>query len=744
MAPSYFDATFSPYRNGASKVGTGTNSQEHGDFPASFFGEQRGPESGMAVPHVLSMQAIVGTAWRNYWHGAYDEALRNSVFNADAMRQDPFMRGLLDERKHGVCSLRASIEVDNERDPWQKALKDGLTQQWRSIWHSYDLNWYMLEAIWYGRYGGQFIWKKKVMDLPALPKAGGVAPGLPAILGAPGGRDKRECLVIQRHLPIEGDKIGYDYDGCPYILVAVQASTELTGRGAMVGPIPDIHAKSMEYGFTTAGGKALYLRSPSWRQRFAIHANEILDGPFNSAEKGDQVHGVGIRSCAYWYWWLRDEFLCNVTDWCARVGQGVRLWYYPSGNPAAEAAINKAAVDQSDKVNIKVPYEPGTELQQPVQFIDTSSTGSDLLLRIVQHVEEQIQVYVVGQSMSQGAQENNGSGFGDRGRADFARSTKWQITRRDAAKYGDTCTTDILDVMKKWSYPPEMQEIPARVVFHVDDPDPEKLLNAAKTFVGMGGTIREDEVRNPLGFSSPQEGDKVLGGQTPLPPGMGGGGVPVKEDGAVQGGDEPNGTPNGTPQPAIGTYTNGKMVPENGQSNGNGVQDWAKKQASRFEMGTREAARSRVHDVMVKERYDMVQPKQQPIIVNVSPPEITINNQVPEQRIPDVNVQAPTVNVFNRMPKQVPPDIHVAAPNVIVDVPKQDAPVINVESPTVNVAAPNVTVESPEIRPEIHNDIHVDVPKQEPPIVNVTQPTNKKVRLKKNSDGVWTGEVEQE
>src|SRR5439155_1355161 len=138
-------------------------------------------------------------------------------------------------------------------------------------------------------------------------------------------------------------KIGYDFSGCPYVLVSTMAETDLANRGAELGPIPNIHAKSMEYGYTTAGGKALFLRTPSWRQRFAIHTGEILDGPFMDAEKGDQIHGVGIRSVIYWYWWLRDEFLSNVADWCARTGLGVRLWYYDASNPASEAAIDKAA-----------------------------------------------------------------------------------------------------------------------------------------------------------------------------------------------------------------------------------------------------------------------------------------------------------------------------------------------------------------------------------------------------------------
>ncbi len=533
-------------------------------------GMGQGPESGMAVPHVLSMQSILGSAWKTYWHGHYDEALRDSQENADAMRNDPFIRRLVDERKYAVCSLKASIEVDNERDPWEKAVKDSLTQQWRSLPNAADLHWYMNEASYYGRYGAQFSWQYKMMNLPAFPKAGGAQPGLPSILGAPGGREKRRVLAMQAHMPYEGDKIGYDFMGCPYILVSSQAGLRLKDQGADVGNVPDVRAASMEYGYSTVGGKALFLRTPAWRQRFGIHTGEVLDGPFLDAEKGDQIHGVGIRSVIYWYWWLRDEFLSNVTDWCARVGQGVRLWYYPTGNQAAEDAIDKAAKDQSDKVNIKVPYEPGSDLQQPVQFIDTSSTGSDLLLRIVEHIEQHIELYVVGQSMSHGSQEG-GSGFGDRGRSDFARNTKYQITRREAAKYGDTCTRDILDVMKRWSLPPDLQEIPARVVFNTDVPDPESFMASVKTFVDLGGTVQENQTRATLGLADVHEGDKVLGGVAPLRPGVGGGMSPPDDKGDTKTGGSMNGKgieqklPKGEAKgigASSGTYANGRVTPD--------------------------------------------------------------------------------------------------------------------------------------------------------------------------------------
>src|SRR5215469_1320979 len=98
-----------PYLNGFGSTNGRAGSGFHSptDYPPF------GPEMNLAVPHVLSFNAIIGTAWRTYYHGRYDEALKHSQENADAMRNDPFIRRIVQERKLGVQSLGWRIEVDN-------------------------------------------------------------------------------------------------------------------------------------------------------------------------------------------------------------------------------------------------------------------------------------------------------------------------------------------------------------------------------------------------------------------------------------------------------------------------------------------------------------------------------------------------------------------------------------------------------------------------------------------------------
>src|SRR5262245_47386491 len=86
-----------------------------------------GPEEGLALPHVYQFSGMIGGAWRTYIHDRWDEAMRRGREEALSMRRDAFLMGLMQERSLGVASLRWHIEVDNDRDPQQKAIKDGLT-----------------------------------------------------------------------------------------------------------------------------------------------------------------------------------------------------------------------------------------------------------------------------------------------------------------------------------------------------------------------------------------------------------------------------------------------------------------------------------------------------------------------------------------------------------------------------------------------------------------------------------------
>ena len=456
------------------------------------------PEAGFAVGHPIQFAAITSSGFRSYWHGHFDEAMKHSREDAIAMRNDPFLMALIQERKHATASLRWRIDVDDDRDPMQKAVKEGLTRILRRFPNFSKFCMYMLEAIWYGRYASQLRWGWKNMRLPSLQD--------------PKQDEERRCLVIKKHQPINGDKIGHHWDGTPYILV----------NSAYAGQI-----KNAEIAPTTAGGMGLYLRG-SWRWRYCVHTHEAVDADFFESSAADAIHGLGIRSVLFWLDWLRKEWLSNVADWCERTGLGIRLWYYQGNNPTSKTAVEKAARESNDRTNLFIPrYQTGANASEGVEFVDTSSTGADLLLRLQQHIEEIEERYVIGQALSGG--QGAGDSLGGEGKSKLARDTKSQIIAYDAGNLGETLTNDILRPMQFWTYrEPEAREVNARLVFAVDEPDPDKFLQAVKTFVELGGKVRMAEVQAVLGLSAPQEGDEVISLETinkakqaGMPPGMG-------------------------------------------------------------------------------------------------------------------------------------------------------------------------------------------------------------------------------
>ncbi len=494
--------------------------------------DEGGPESGMGIGHVAQFASMIGSAWKTFVHDRWDEAMRHGREEALAMRNDCFLQSLMQERALATASLKWHIEVDSDRDPAQKAVKEGMTQIVRSCPGLQKLLYYLTdETVWVGRGGSQVIKHWKEMDLPAVPRkmfgsglGGGGAqppaqppqPGMagnsaaqptPAQPGAqpPPGYDpnadpsrsqkeKRRALCIKLHQPVSGDSLGHKHDGTPYLLVGHQ-STEIPGSEIINATV----------------GRALLLKG-TWRPRFFLHSHLPMAANFFDAEKAEAIHGIGVRTAIFWWSTLRSEFLTNVMDWAERTGLGVRIWKYSGSNPQSKIETAKAAREQRDKVNLLVPvFGDGGKAVEGIEFIDTASTGADLLLKLAEYADSHIERFIIGQSMSSGA--DNESGLGGTGRSDFARDTKGKIVAFDANNLADTLTQDWIKDTLAWTYP-DFADLPCRLVFDVDEQDPKDLLDAAKVFVDMGGRVRAEQVGGKLGFDQAHPGDELLKSQS--------------------------------------------------------------------------------------------------------------------------------------------------------------------------------------------------------------------------------------
>jgi len=438
------------------------------------------PYDGFAAPHVLGFNAILSSGHYAYYHGRWDEARRDSIENSLAMANDAHLQGIMQERKLAVASLPWHIDVPNERDPYQRHVRDTLTKILRQIHQFPAIRWALLSSIWYGRAAVQFRYKWSYID-------------------------GQRCLTVRDWLPINGDKLGFTHDHQPYTLMHSAEIDRLTGA---------------TYITTTAGGRGL-MWIGDWRDRITISQHyERDDVDFWNPEQAGAVHGVGVRSKIYWVDWLRNNWLTKVTEFLERAGMGLELWYYASGDTKAKQRVTEAATkNRTHKTRVIVPWLESQGDRPSVEVVDVPMNGAQMLVQLMEYIDRIEERYIVGQHMSASAQA---TGLGDDGQADFQRDTKQQIRNADAHQQDSAITgteeePSLLYILQKYTFP---ESVPSEqnpkgfhATFHHDLEKLESLerLEAAQIVVGMGAPVKRDDLYAASGLTQPDDGDDVIG-----------------------------------------------------------------------------------------------------------------------------------------------------------------------------------------------------------------------------------------
>lgn len=559
---------------------------------------------GYPLPHYLQMSAILSAGQQTYFHDRWDEARKHGRQNALAMERDVFLQGILQERKLAVSGLNWHIEVDDEKDPYQKSLKDGLQVILRATPYLQRHHYAALDAVWYGRHGIQHrkVWRE--LDLPAVdfrlavpadPAAagGGAAgsvdrlsrqpndrqrsryalpavprndPALPPVAGSadeqgagtdPGGfaargapavltqvKKLRPCWVVDKHQPVHGDSIGHKWDGTPYILLYSAAARQVAAAGGEVFDPRDPDARPLPPGeitMTTGGSYGLVLRDSYWRDRFVLHSHLSVAAEFFDVDRAEAVHGVGVRDVLYWFWWLKNEWLEWIVTYFERVGLGLTLWYFEAGNSQSYNEMFRLAEQQSRRVNLLVPW-----------YADKRGGGAGGVERVetptagaesLLKLIEHWEGYAERYIIGQKlSSDHRGSGgLGGSGAAEFQADTKHQIIKFDAENLDCTYTQDWVQPTLRATFP-ELADVPARWKFSVPDPAQDGKLEAVTKCYAMGVDFLKHEVRGLTGLSDPQPGDDIIGQPAQeLDPETG----KPKKDGFGEDDDEENGGDNG-------------------------------------------------------------------------------------------------------------------------------------------------------------------------------------------------------
>lgn len=424
---------------------------------------------GIKLPQVWTFGSLINQYSKSYsWR--WDEAYKNSRETALAMRRDCFLMGLLRERQLPTEQMRWHLEPEDKKDQQQLDECEYLEKVIRRTPYFHNLKRALLEGIWYGRAGVQVALTREEVD------------GQPAV-------------IISNHLPVNGDKIQFSWDGTPEIrlYMAVMEQVKQAGGNVVIGDV----------------GAMLRLDTPFWRSRFIIHKHDVIDADFMSPESAGQVGGIGIRDHIYWLNWMKLEVMSWLMDFMERTGLGLTIYYYDAASATGEQQARARA--QQDGRNTVIVYPrnaDGSDVGNGIERIETQTAGAEVIIEMVGKMfDDKIERYIIGQTLSS---KTEGSGLGGTGVASMHGNTKFRIIKSDCDNLAETMTEQLVVPLKKLN--PFTQASPYRYkwVFNVDEFDPEAKLKAAQIAYSMGVSFSEDELREPTGFSKPAEDEEPL------------------------------------------------------------------------------------------------------------------------------------------------------------------------------------------------------------------------------------------
>ncbi len=484
-----------------------------------------GPD-GLLIPPARSFTSIVNSATRVYSY-RFDEAMRDNFIAARAMRRDGFLEGLFEERILPTINRTWQLEVDDDTDPAQAMVRDGLTKAILSIPDFDQFKRANLDGVWFGRAGCQWSYKKdpEINDMWGIP----------------------------RWDPLHGDSIQYTFDGVPAILLDTLTTGWYSDHGASWGTGGNGDLRP-----TDRGGTALVLQRPYWRDRFTIHSHIRRKADYFEGELAGSVQGLGLRGQVYWLYQLRSDALTWMITYMQAVGaMDLLVFNFPAGNDAAKRQQEANANKVIGKAAIVCPRNP-TGNWPAVEQVQMNAQGMKALHDLVaDYFDRHIERLFVGQSMSSGA--DKGTGLGGTGRADFARQTKDEILVYDTGRLDSTFTYDLVRPLKKYNYPWAKFSVKFKSV--LPDVKAKDKVESGKVMVEMGGAIKMSEFRAAADYSKPEIGDEVIAvvipGAPPMVTKIGPDGLPEIPPQMMgpppgMGGPPPGMGPGGMPPPGMG------------------------------------------------------------------------------------------------------------------------------------------------------------------------------------------------
>lgn len=442
-----------------------------------------GPPLGLgkfAVPQQLTFAGIINSINRIYPY-TFDEAMLHSRENAERMRFDPVIDACLRVRMMSVALLPKHIEPDDPDSSDELQAAEKSDKLLKSMPGQLNRARSLLDATFVGRSAWQDRWRWKTKY----------------------GHQWMYPTVEGRH--IDGDKLVFGWGDQVGILV----------HSAFNGPTVN-----------TERGRA-YMLTPEEREHVTVHKFEPTDASFYRPQSAGSIHGTGLRGKLYWLWALKSRIWSLGVDFLEWFAQGLTVYKFQSGNATHQKEMQAWIEGQSGSKVLLLPAftaADGRPSFDPVQRFEAGTASSQLLQALLtDYFDDLIVRHILGQTlMTQTAATGLGSGV-----ASAHNNVFDNIIKYDATALQETESDQFLRVFYRHNFP-GME--PGRLVYDIDSPNVQQMIENADAIWQMGGRIDEEAILDSAGLPIPGVNSTILSNVQPMQPAAVGGvpeGVPM-------------------------------------------------------------------------------------------------------------------------------------------------------------------------------------------------------------------------
>jgi hypothetical protein len=281
-----------------------------------------------AIPHWQTFASVFNLPSRSY-RALFDEALKHSRQNSDAIDNDIVIQEALFTRKYATSQVGYHVEAIDPSNPKELKAAEKVTRALQLFTKFNDLRFSLLGGMWKGRKAAQLLCKWDYYN----------------------GEHYHYPVNFKA---IDGDKLVFRY--CDDVGVVVNSMYD--------GPLERVP--------TDYGGWAVFL-PPELREQVVVFKYEEEDTSFFRGDMAGQIEGVGLRSRLYWTWWLKAQFLAALVTYVNRFASGIITGTYPLSDANGEAALVNSIASLANNKAFITPVHP---VHGPMYGIEVKEVGT--------------------------------------------------------------------------------------------------------------------------------------------------------------------------------------------------------------------------------------------------------------------------------------------------------------------------------------------------------------------------------